>query len=127
MKLAGLGKFLTVLYNDRMDIYRAAKQNNEDDTTDISYDPKPLYTDIKCRLSFSSDDTGADAEVDRNPIKFSPKLFCESDVDLTAGDYVVVRRYADDGSVIKTYQGQVALPSWYSTHQEALVRIDEGA
>jgi hypothetical protein len=34
---------------------------------------------------------------------------------------------ADDGSVIKTYEGRAALPSWYSTHQEALIRIDEGA
>ena len=127
MKLAGLGKFYTVLYNDRMDIYRTVKENNDDNTTDISYDPKPLYTDIKCRLSFSSDDTGSDSEVDRNPVRFNPKLFCEAGVDLKAGDYVTIRRYTDSGSVAKTYQGQVALPSWYSTHQEAFVRIDEGA
>ena len=127
MKLAGLGKLYTALYDDRMDIYRTVKENNDDNTTDISYEPTPLYTDIKCRLSFSSDDTGSDSEVDRNPVKFNPKLFCEPQVDLKAGDYVVVRRYADNGSVIKTYQGQVALPSWYSTHQEAFVQIDEGA
>lgn len=127
MKLAGLGKLFAVLYNDRMDIYRTAKESNDDDTTNISYDPTPLYTDIKCRLSFSSDDTGSDSEVDRNPVRFSPKLFCGAEVDLQAGDYVVVRRLADDGSTSKTYQGQVALPSWYSTHQEAFIRIDEGA
>ena len=127
MKLAGLGKLFAILYNDRMDIYRTVKEDNDDNTTNISYEPQPLYTDIKCRLSFSSDDTGADSEVDRNPVKFNPKLFCEAEVDLKAGDYVVVRRYADNGSVIKTYQGQVALPSWYSTHQEAFMRIDEGA
>ena len=127
MKLAGLGKLFAILYNDRMDIYRTVKEDNDDNTTNISYEPQPLYTDIKCRLSFSSDDTGADSEVDRNPVKFNPKLFCEAEVDLKAGDYVVVRRYADNGSVIKTYQGQVALPSWYSTHQEAFMRSDEGA
>lgn len=127
MKLSGLGKFYTMLYNDLMDIYRTGKRDNDDNTTNISYDPKPLYTDIKCRISFSSDDAGSDSEVDRNPIRFSPKLFCEAEVDLKAGDFVVVRRYADNGSVVKTYQGQVALPSWYSTHQEAFVQIDEGA
>ena len=127
MKLAGLGKLFAVLYNDRMDIYRTAQENNDDYTTDISYEPEPLYKDVKCRISFSSDDTGSDSEVDRNPIKFSPKLFCGADVDLKAGDYVTIRRYADNGSVTKTYQGQVAMPSWYSTHQEAFVRIDEGA
>ena len=127
MKLAGLGKLYTILYNDRMDIFRTVKNSDDDNTTNISYDPEPLYKDIKCRLSFSSYDTASYTEVDRNPVRFNPQLFCESTVDLQAGDYVVVRRYADDGSVVKTYQGQVGMPSWYSTHQEALMRIDEGA
>jgi hypothetical protein len=127
MKLAGLGKLLALLYNDRMDIYRTSTSANEDETIDVSYEPEPLYTGIECRLSFSSDDTGSDSEVDRNPVRFNPKLFCGAKVDLKAGDYVVVRRYADDGSVTKTYQGRAAQPSWYSTHQEAFVRIDEGA
>ena len=127
MKLSGLGKLLTILYNDRMDIYRTQSEENTDTTIDISYTPTPLYTDIPCRLSFSSDDSGADKEVDSTPVTFDPRLFCEHKVDLKAGDYVVVRRYADDGSIVKTYEGQVAMPSWYSTHQETLMRIDEGA
>lgn len=127
MKLAGLGSLFAVMYNDRMDIYRTAKETNEDSTIDVSYEPTPLYSDVACRLSFNSDDTGSDSEVDRNPVKLSPKLFCKPDVDLKAGDYVVVRRYANNGSVAKTYEGTVALPSWYSTHQEAFMRIDEGA
>lgn len=127
MRLAGLGKLFAILYNDRMDIYRTSKEVNEDSTTDISYEPEPLYKDIQCRISFNSDDTGSDSEVDRTPVRYNPKLFCRAEVDLQAGDYVVVRRYADDGSIIKTYQGTVAQPSWYSTHQEAFMRIDEGA
>lgn len=127
MKLAGLGKFMAILYNDRMDIYRTVKSENNDDTIDVSYNPEPLYRDLSCRLSFSSDDTGSDSEVDRNPVRSSPKIFCGAEVDLKAGDFVTVRRYADDGSVVQTYQGQVAQPSWYSTHQEAFMRIDEGA
>lgn len=127
MKLAGLGKLFAILYNDRMDIYRTSKEENEDYTTDISYEPEPLYKDISCRLSFSSDDTGADSEVDLNPVRFNPKLFCSSEVDLRAGDYIIVRRYSDNGSVMITYEGSVSMPSKYSTHQEAFVRIDEGA
>lgn len=127
MKLAGLGSLIAVLYNDRMDIYRTSKQTNDDETVNIAYEPQPLYTDIKCRISFNSDDTGTDSDVDRTPVRFNPKLFCRADVDLQAGDYVVVKRYADDGSVIKTYEGLVSQPSWYSTHQEAFMRIDEGA
>ena len=127
MKLAGLGQFFAMLYDDRMDIYRTSKVETDDKTTDISYEPEPLYKDIKCRLSFSSDDASSDAEVDRNPVKVSPKLFCDTGVDLQAGDYVVVRRYADDGSVLISYEGQLALPSKYPTHQETFMRIDEGA
>lgn len=127
MKLAGLGKLYTVLYNDRMDIYRTVEREDKDATTDISYDPKPLYTDISCRLSFSSDDTSSDSEVDHNPIRFNPKLFCGAEVDLKAGDYVTVRRYLDSGEVVRVYQGQVSQPSWYTTHQESFMRIDEGA
>lgn len=127
MKLAGLGSFFTLLYDDKMDIYRTAKEEVDDETTDIFYEDEPLHKDVKCRLSFSSDDTAADSEVDREPVRFNPKLFCESSVDLKAGDFVVVRRYADDGSVTATYQGRVARPTWYTTHQEAFMRIDEGA
>lgn len=127
MKLAGFGKLLAMLYDDRMDIYRTTGATNDDDTTNISYDPRPLYSDVECRLSFSSDDTGSDSEVDRNPVKFNPKLFCGALVDLRAGDYVVVRRFADNGSIMVTYEGTVARPSNYSTHQEAYVHIDEGA
>lgn len=127
MRIAGLGKLFAMLYDDRMDIYRTSRTANEDDTTDISYQPEPLCKDIECRLSFSSDDTGADSEVDRTPVRFNPKLFCKTEVDLQAGDYVVVRRYADSGSVMMSYEGPVSMPSKYSTHQEAFMRIDEGA
>lgn len=127
MKLAGLGKLLNILYNDRMDIYRTVQDTNDDQTINVSYEPNPLYSDVHCRISFSSDDTASDSEEDRNPVRFSPKIFCEARVDLQAGDYVEVRRYADDGSIVKTYRGQVAAPSWYSSHQEAFMRIDEGA
>lgn len=127
MKLTGLGNFFTILYNDRMDIYRTTEDINDDTTTDVSYEAQPLYSNVKCRLSFSSDDTGADSEVDHNPVRYNPKLFCTADVDLQAGDYVVVRRYSDKGAVTRTYEGRVADPSWYTTHQEAFIRIEKGA
>ena len=127
MKLAGIGKLMAMLYDDRMDIYRTIKQDNDDRTVDISYEPEPLYRDVPCRLSFSGDDTATEQEVDHNPVRFNPKLFFKSQEDVRAGDYVVVTRYADDGSAERKYEGTVAQPSWYSTHQEAFMRIDEGA
>ena len=124
MKIAGLGKFFAMLYDDRMDVYRTSKREIDDRTTNIFYEPEPLYKDIKCRLSFSSDDTGSDEEVDRNPVRLSPKLFCDASVHLQAGDYVVVRRFSDSGSIMISYEGQIACPSKYSTHQETFMRID---
>lgn len=127
MKLAGLGKLFAMLYSDRMDIYRTSKDEGSDNTTSITYDPEPLYKDVECRLSFNRSDTAPYSEVDRNPVVFNPKLFCSSDVDLLAGDYVVIRRYADDGSVMMLYEGMSAKPAKYPTHQEASIRINEGA
>lgn len=127
MKLAGLGKLYTMLYDDRMDIYRTDSGVNDDETTDIFYPPQPKYTDIRCRLSFSSSDTGADSDVDREPIKYNPTVFCEPSVDIKAGDYITIRRYTDNGSLRATYSGRASQPSWYSTHQEVHIGIDEGA
>ena len=127
MKLAGLGKLYSMLYNDKMDIFRTDSVESDDYTTDISYLPEPKYADVPCRISFESDDRGSDSAEDRNPVRFDPKIFCASSVDLRAGDFVTVRRYADNGQVVKTYSGRVSMPSWYTTHQEAFMRIDEGA
>lgn len=127
MKLSGMGSFLTLLYDDKFDIYRTDKDLNEDESTNIFYESEPKYTDIPGRLSFSSDDTGADSEVDETPIRYNPKLFCAHDVDVRAGDYIVLRRYSDDGKIIHTYKGVAAQPSWYSTHQEIFIRVDEEA
>lgn len=127
MKLAGLGKFYTILYDDRFDVYRTDKGDNGDGSTDIFYEEEPLYTDIPGRISFVSDDRGSDESTDKVPIRFDPKLFCAADVDIKAGDYVVIRRYSDKGELIHTYKGTLALPSWYSTHQETFIRVDEEA
>ena len=64
MKLSGMGVFLTMLYDDRFDIYRTDKRSNEDSSTDIFYQETPKYADVPGRLSFSSDDTGSDTAVD---------------------------------------------------------------
>ena len=127
MKLAGLSKLFTMLYSDQMDIYRTRKDENNDSTTSITYQPEPMYKDVACRLSFNRSDTTPYSEVDRNSVVFNPKIFCSLDVDLLAGDYVVVHRIADDGSVTMLYEGMVAKPAKYPTHQEATIRINEGA
>ena len=127
MHLTGLGGLFAMLYNDKMDVYRTTENTNDDTSNNIAYNPKPLYTDISCRISFSSDDTGTDSEVDRNPVVYNPKLFCRPEIDLRAGDYVIVKRLTDKGVVARTYEGVISEPSWYTTHQEAFMRINRGA
>lgn len=127
MKLAGFSRMLSILYNDKMDVYRTTSQQNRDSTTDIFYSSDPIKTDIPCRISFSHSDTSTDSEIDMNPVRYSPKIFTSASEDLKAGDYVVIRRYNDNGQLVKTYSGLISDPSWYVTHQEIFMRIDEGA
>ena len=61
MKLSGMGVFLTMLYDDRFDIYRTDKKANDDSSIDIFYQDTPKYVDVPGRLSFSSDDTGSES------------------------------------------------------------------
>lgn len=127
MHLAGLGGLLAMMYNDRMDVYRAKEHENDDGTTDVVYNNNPSYKNVKCRISFSSDDSAVDIEVDKTPVTYTPKLFCGPTIDLRAGDYIIVRRLSDNGTVMRTYKGLLAQPSWYPTHQEAFMRVNEGA
>ncbi len=127
MRIAGLGKFYTILYDDRFDIYRTDKALNDDASTHIFYEEEPLYSNVPGRISFVSDDRGTDYEVDSTPIRYDPKLFCASDVDIKAGDYIVIHRLDDKGNVTHTYKGRASKPSWYTTHQETFIRINEEA
>lgn len=126
MKLAGLGRLYAILYDDTIVVYRTVQGLNEDGTVSSSY-AREFICKVAGRVSFDSDDKAADSEVDRNPVAFNPKLFCAPDVDLKAGDYVEVLREADNGEWEITYKGVIAMPSKYSTHQEAFFRVDEGA
>lgn len=127
MKIAGMGKFLSMLYDDQFDVYRTEKDLNPDQTTDIFYMQEPKYSNVPGRISFVSDDRGSDTAVDATPIQYDPKLFCAPDVDIKAGDYIVLRRLDDQGNVTHTYKGRAAKPSWYTTHQEVFIRVNEEA
>lgn len=127
MKLRGLGKLYSILYDDQMDVTHWDEGENDDETIDVFKPREPDIKDVKCRISFGHDDLPTDKDVDRDLINFTPKVFCDPEVDLRPGDYIVVRRYSDDGTILHTYMGKIGLPSWYSTHQEAYFHIDEEA
>lgn len=127
MKLSGFAGIITTMFNDKMSIRRYEKSENNDGTTSTKLSENPIYTDIPCRISFSSDESPKDSEVDEVPIRNVPKIFCKLDVDIQAGDIVTVNRYDDDGYIIATYEGKVGLPSVFITHKEALFSIERSA
>lgn len=127
MKLSSFSPLMITLMTDEMDIYRYTESTNSDSTTSTNLPTTPLHTNVKCRLSFNAIDSPKDSEVDQNPIKYSPKIFCPQSTDLKAGDEIVVRRLQDDGSIMLTYKGQVGTPANYPTHKEVLFFIKESA
>lgn len=126
MKLAGVGKLYSILYDDKIVIYRTTTADEDDGSTSMTYSSTPV-AEVPGRISFSSDDRSSDKDVDRSPVLFYPKIFCSPHADLRAGDFVKVYRHADSDEWEMVYKGTLAMPSRYSTHQEAFIRVDEGA
>lgn len=125
-----LGKFSGIIkstFTDDMDIYRYEDVTNEDDTTETKLSETPVHKEVPCRISFSADESPKDNQVDNVPIKISPKIFCGANTNIRAGDYIVVRRYNDEGAIIAIYSGNVGLPSVFITHKEALFSIERSA
>lgn len=127
MKLGKFAGIITTMFSDTMDITRYINKENADATTETILPDTPIYTNVACRISFSSDENPSDADIDNTPLKLTPKIFCKIDADLQAGDYIVARRLDDDGKVIATYSGKVGLPAVYVSHKEALFYIDRSA
>lgn len=124
MKFGSLGKYYAIIYTDRMDVYRHNEEYNSDGTTFTNID-EPLYTDIPCRISFEYRDLKNDGPMEADKISYMPKVFCKNSVDLKSGDYVVITRTSDDGEYTRVYKGHLGDSAWFSTHQEAIIGIEE--
>lgn len=127
MKLSGFAPIISTMFNDKMDIRRYVDVDNADGTTDTALPDTPIYTNVPCRVSFSSEDNPRDNDIDDTPVKIVPKIFCKVSADIKAGDFIKVSRFNDEGDVIATYAGKLGLPSVYITHKEALFSIEESA
>lgn len=125
MRLGDFSGIITTMFTDKMDINRYVDVTNSDGTTETKMPDNPLYVDVNCRISFVSEEKPNAAEVDDNPVKTTPKIFCKTTADVRAGDYITVRRLDDDGNILATFSGQIGLPSVYLTHKEALFLIKE--
>ena len=127
MRLGDFSGIITTMFTDKMDITRYIEVTNPDGTTETKLPDNPLYMDVNCKISFVSEESPKDGEVDDNPVKTTPKIFCKTTADVQAGDYITVRRFDDDGNIMATFSGQIGLPSIYPTHKEALFLIKESA
>lgn len=112
--------YLTLLYHDRMDIYPTVESEDEDGAFQNKHSEVPQETNVPCRISLSNKDT-SDNSSPYEKIQFNPIIFCGIDVNVSAGDKVVVRRCHSDGTVYATYEGLLALtgqPNTWETHKE---------
>ena len=125
MRFGNLGLLYTMIYDDRMDVYRHTDIVNEDGTNYTNIEEEPLYTNIPCRISFEYRDLKNDGPSEADKISYMPKVFCLPEVDLKPGDYVIITRYTDNKDHTRVFKGHLGDPAWYSTHQEAIVGIEE--
>jgi hypothetical protein len=123
MKLGMVSKVLAKTYKDLMSISRYEAVVGEDGTTQTTLKLIPTYTDIPCRVSFSDSDNSETTKDDSNPIYMEIKVFCGPQVDIKKGDKLVVTCKDDDGTTLKTYNGNANLPFTYVSHKE--IRITE--
>lgn len=130
MRLGKLAKIAQTMYTDRLFIFRRQHITNPDGTTDFILpeiiDANALYQDIPCRLSFFAEDSPLDDAEASNPVFFAPKVYVDPDVDLQAGDWVVVYRGMELVKD-KVVQGRVTMPAPYPSHLQAEIRIKEDA
>lgn len=127
MNLSGFSGIIKTMFSDRMSIRRYTTRTNSDQTTDSVLSSTDLYSNIPCRLSYNSDESPKDRDVDNVPVQLVPKVFCGVEVDIKPGDLVTVTRFNDSGNIIATFSGTIGLPSVFITHKEALFLIDRSA
>ena len=125
MKLSSFSALLTPLMTDRVYIYRYVNET-ENNITKTTLSNEPVVS-APCRISFDTRDKPSGSSIDETKIEFRPKLFVGTDVDIRAGDKVVITRYNDDNTVMSVYTGQAGEPACYPSHKEVLVYIEGSA
>jgi hypothetical protein len=120
----------SALYRDRMDITSVQETEDEDGATVNGYPNEPQQKNIPCRISFPNKDTPKEKDELYNKVKINPIIFCDPEVDVKAGDKIVVRRLDELGNVYATYEGMLAISgksNKYETHQEFQLNMDGDA
>ena len=118
-----LSQVLSLLYNDRMTVYKYTS----DDNGNPKLNDSPSLENVPCRISFGSTaDKFNDLQQAENPTKLYPTIFCKTDVQVDAGDVVLIERLSGD-AVYAEYRGLLGMAKKYASQQEIPLIIDENA
>jgi len=108
---------------DEIDIGRSTLITLPDGSPTVT-DPKiPIYTNVKCHLSFNSTDNPDPVSVGSVPIIMSITINCPIGVDLQNADYIMARKLAADGTVLEEYQGTIGAPATSQSRQSAVMEM----
>ncbi|WP_129599520.1 hypothetical protein [Anaerophilus nitritogenes] len=108
---------LNSTYFDKMTVYRK-------ETITVDYEDKDMnievYKDIPCSLDYSASNNTNQTET-ANIIKYNPIIFCSPDLEIKAGDTIIV--IIENGQKRKLKTGEYI---YYPSHLEIpCVRNDE--
>lgn len=124
--LTYLRPFINSMFTDSMDVYRHTDTEDEYGAESIDIPQTPTYKNVRCRLSWSEEESPRNYNSDFTPVELPIKIFCDRSTDVVAGDHVVVRRMSGD-EVLHTYKGICADSAVYESHRELYFRVKEWA
>lgn len=126
--------YLKLLWLDEAHIYRSEVITDEDtQTTQSIYPDEPTFIISECMLSLSNRNKANDTafSVGEEDFEFQeviPKLFCDPNIEILAGDRLKVFRKDSVGNVYAIYTlhpAEMGRPNQWVTHQEIECRFLE--
>lgn len=107
--------------SDEIDIGRSAVITLPDGSITVTDDTTPIYTNVKCHLSFNSTDNPDPATVGANPIITSIEINCPVSVDLRDSDRIWARKLDASGNVLESYTGKCGMPQTNQSRKTAIM------
>ncbi|KAK9679517.1 hypothetical protein QE152_g39996 [Popillia japonica] len=107
--------------SDEIDIGRQTTITLPDGSETIVDDVTPMYTNIKCHLSFGSVDNPDPSTVGANPIITSLTINCPISTDLRESDRIWARKLDAAGNVLESYTGMCGAPQTNQSRKTAII------
>ena len=119
---------LNKLYTDTITVY-SQEPKTDPITKRITNDREVIdnMKDLECRVSFGSSDSGNNDNKAINPMDYDVLVFMDSSHKIKKGSYVIIKRMADDGTVLDTIKGLTGNAAIYPSHQQLPVNDSERA